>query len=121
MSSHHSDQMSQRSQVSRIALRRCSQNVFVFVIVFVFVFVISLVMSCLLITLIKCLKGRKSPGSLCNVNVLKMSLSLYLSNFLVMSCLLITLNKCLKGHKSLGWLLGGVLKMSLSLSLYLSL
>ena len=40
MSSHHSDQMSQRSQVSRIALRRCSQNVFVFVIVFVFVFVI---------------------------------------------------------------------------------
>ena len=37
MSSHHSEQMSQRSQVSRIALRRCSQNVFVFVIVFVFV------------------------------------------------------------------------------------
>ena len=31
MSSHHSEQMSQRSQVSRIALRRCSQNVFVFV------------------------------------------------------------------------------------------
>ena len=43
MSSHHSEQMSQRSQVSRIALRRCSQNVFViifvFVIVFVFVFI----------------------------------------------------------------------------------
>ena len=39
MSSHHSEQMSQRSQDSRIALRRCSQNVFVFVIVFVFVFV----------------------------------------------------------------------------------
>ena len=39
MSSHHSEQMSQRSQVSRIALRMCSQNVFVFVIVFVFVFV----------------------------------------------------------------------------------
>ena len=39
MSSHHSEQMSQRSQVSRIALRRCSQNVFVFFIVFVFVFV----------------------------------------------------------------------------------
>ena len=40
-----------------------------------------------------------------------------------MSCLLITLNKCIKGHKSLGLLLGGVLKMylSLSLSLYLSL
>ena len=33
------------------------------------------------------------------------------------------MNKCLKGHKSLGLLLGGVLKMSLSLSLslYLSL
>ena len=42
MSSHNSEQMSQRSQVSRIALKRCSQNVFVFV---------NLVMSCLLITL----------------------------------------------------------------------
>ena len=39
MSSHHSEQMSQRSQVSRIALRRGSQNVFVFVIEFVFVIV----------------------------------------------------------------------------------
>ena len=43
MSFHHSEQMSQRSQVSRIALRRCSQNVlvfvFVFVVVVVFVFV----------------------------------------------------------------------------------
>ena len=39
MSSHHSEQMSQRSKVSRIALRRCSQNVFVFVFVIVFVFV----------------------------------------------------------------------------------
>merc|ERR1719318_1269281 len=86
MFSHHSEQMSQRSQVSRMALRRGSQNVFVFVIVFVFVFVFV------------------------SVNF-----------FLVMSCFLITLNKCLKGHKSLGWLLGGVLKMSLSLSLYLSL
>ena len=37
MSSHHSEQMSQRSQVSRMALRRCSQNVFVTVL---FVFVI---------------------------------------------------------------------------------
>ena len=75
MSSHHSEQMSQRSQVSKIALRRCFQNVFVFVFVPVFVFVSV--------------------------------------NFLVMSCLI--------GHKSLGWLLGGVLKMSLSLSLSLSL
>ena len=69
MSPHHSDQMSQRSQVSRIALCGCSPNVFVFVIVFVFVFVVVivffLVRSCLVITLIKCLKGCKSLGSLC--------------------------------------------------------
>ena len=37
MSSYHSEQMSQRSQVSRIALRGCSQNVFVFVFVIVIV------------------------------------------------------------------------------------
>ena len=68
MSSHHSEQMSQRSQVSKIALRRCSQNAFVFVFdiafVFVFVFVNFLVMLCLLITLNKCLKGQKSLGSI---------------------------------------------------------
>ena len=72
MSSHHYEQMFQRSQVSRIALRRCSENVFVFVIVFVIVFVFVnfiLVMSCLLITLNKCLKGHKSLGSLCNVKI----------------------------------------------------
>ena len=71
MSPHHSDQMSQRSQVSRIAHLRCSLNVFVFVIVFVFVFVIVsvflLVWTCLLIPLIKCLKGHKSLGSLCRL------------------------------------------------------
>ena len=39
MSPHHSNQMYQRSQVSGIALWRCSVNVFVFVIVFVLVFV----------------------------------------------------------------------------------
>ena len=43
MSSHHSEQMSQRSQVSRIALRRGSKNVFVFVFVIVFVIVIVFV------------------------------------------------------------------------------
>ena len=43
MSPHHSDQMSQRSQVSRIAHWRCSLNVFVFVIVFVFVFLFAIV------------------------------------------------------------------------------
>ena len=43
--------------------------------------------------------------------------------FLVKSCLLITLIKCRKVHKSLALLLGGILKMylSLSLSLYLYL
>ena len=62
IAAHHSDQMYQRSQVSRTALWGCSLNVFVFVMffVFVFVFVIFLVMSCLLITLNKCLKGHKS-------------------------------------------------------------
>ena len=68
MSPHHSDQMSQRSQVSRIALWWSSLNVFVSVIVFVFVFVFVivffLVRSCPLITLIKCLKAHKSLGSL---------------------------------------------------------
>ena len=61
MSPHHSEQISQRSQVSRIALRRCSH---VFVFVFVIVFVIFWVISCLLITLNKCLKGHKSLGLL---------------------------------------------------------
>ena len=68
MSPHHSDQMSQRSQVSGVALWRCSLNVFVIVIVFVFVFVFVivflLVRSRSLITLIKCVKGHKSLGSL---------------------------------------------------------
>ena len=54
MSSHHSEQMSQRSQVSRIALRRCSQKVFVFVVfvavafvvvVFIIVFIVSVTSS----------------------------------------------------------------------------
>ena len=107
MSSHHSDQMSQRSQVSRTALWGCSLNVFVIVFLFVFVFVIFLVMSCLFITLNKCLKGHKSLGLLLG-GVFKMSLSLSLSLHLslsiclVMSSLFITLNKCLKGRKSLG-------------------
>ena len=68
MSHHHSDQTSQRSQNPRIAFWRCSLNVFVFVIiivfVIVFVIVFFLVRSCPLITLIKCLKGHKSLGSL---------------------------------------------------------
>ena len=43
MSPHHSDQMSPRSQVYRIALWRCSLNVLVFVIVFLIVFVFVIV------------------------------------------------------------------------------
>ena len=62
MSPHHSDQMSQRSQVSRVALYRCSLNVFAFVTVWVIV--IWLVRSCIIITLIICLKGHKSLWSL---------------------------------------------------------
>ena len=74
MFSYHSDQMSQRSQVSRIALWGCSLNVFVivyvFVIVFVYFIVFLLVRLCLLITPIKCLKVHKFlgmlSGSVCN-------------------------------------------------------
>ena len=65
---YHSDQMSQRSKVSKIALWRCSLNVFVivFVIVFVFAVVFLLVRSCFLITLIKCLNvTRFNHGRLC--------------------------------------------------------
>ena len=43
--------------VSRVVLWGCSLNVFVYVFVFVFLLVIS--ESCLLVTLIKCLKGHK--------------------------------------------------------------
>ena len=66
MSLHHSDQLSQWSQVSRVALSGSSLNVFVIVfvmvmvIVFVFVIVFLLVRPCLLITLITCLKGHNS-------------------------------------------------------------
>ena len=42
---YHCEQMYQRSQVSRIALRRCSQNVFLFVFVIVFVIFFGHVMS----------------------------------------------------------------------------
>ena len=58
MSPYRPEQISLRTQVSRIDLWRCSLNVFVFVIVFL------LVRSCPLITLIKCLKGHKFLGLL---------------------------------------------------------
>ena len=59
MSSHHSDQMSQRSQVSKIALWRCPLNVIViviviviaFVFVFVFVFVFAFVFDYVFVTI----------------------------------------------------------------------
>ena len=61
---HHPDRISQRSQVSSVALWRCSLNVFVFVIVIVFVFVFVivflLVRSCPLTNLIKYLNGHKA-------------------------------------------------------------
>ena len=62
MFSHHSDQMSQRSKVSGVAIWGCSPSPNVIVIVFVFVIVIVFlfVRSCLLVTLITCLKGHKS-------------------------------------------------------------
>ena len=58
MSPNHSDQMSQRSTVSKIPFCRFSLNVFVAVFL--------LVRSCLLITLIRCLICHKRPGSLCS-------------------------------------------------------
>ena len=48
-------------------MSQVSGIVFVIVYIFVFVIVFVLVKSYLLITLIKCLKGHKSQGSLCNV------------------------------------------------------
>ena len=96
MSPHHSDQMSQRSQVSMITLWWSSLNVFVSVIVFVFVFVIVffLVSSCPLIILIKCLKGHKFLISLCEgVLLMYLSLSLSLSVYLSLS-----LSFCWLGH-----------------------
>ena len=55
MSPHNSDQISQRSKVSRVALGECSPKSIVIVIDIVML----LVRSCLLIALIICLKGHK--------------------------------------------------------------
>ena len=130
MSSHHYEQMPQRSQVSGITLRRCSQNVFVFVIVFVFAFVFvnffgHVISSHHSEQISQMSQVSRVALRRCSLNVFVFVMFFVFVFvfviFLVMSCLLITLNKCLKGHKSLELLLGGVLKMSLSLSLYLSL
>ena len=61
---HHSDQMSQRAKVSKIALWRWSLNVFVIAIALSSSLSVLLVRSCFLITLIKCFKGHKSRISL---------------------------------------------------------
>ena len=60
-------------ELKKIVLSGRALNVFVIVIVFVFVFVVVFFRSCFLITLIKCLKGHKSLGSLFE-GVLLMSL-----------------------------------------------
>ena len=96
---HCYDHMSQWSQISKIALWRCSLNVILIVIVILIVFVFLFIRSCLLITLIKCLKGH-CPGELsdnqwlvlCNISyvpkskVLIHSVSEWQSHLLSLSC-----------------------------------
>ena len=96
--------------------------VFVFVILFVFVFVFVFVFClfsdrpCLLVTLIKCLKGQNSLGSLFQ-DVLKMYLSWSLPLSLSLSLSLYFFGRVMssfhsdqmKGSKSLGSLFEGVL------------
>ena len=77
---------------------------FVIVIVFVFVIVFLMFRSCLLISLIKCLKGHKSLGSLVEgfLFIVFVILFVFVIVFLMFrSCPLITLIKCLIGHKFL--------------------
>ena len=78
-------------------------------------------MSCLLISLVKCLKGHKIVLRGCWLNVFEIVFVIVIVIvfvfvivfvivlLLVRPCLLITLIKCLKGHKSLGLLFEGVL------------
>ena len=65
------------SQVTRITLWRCSLDVFVFVIVFVFAYVFVIVFFFFGQVMFPhhCLKGHKSPGSLCNVKRKSQSVS----------------------------------------------
>ena len=116
MSPHHSDQMYQSSQVSRVALWSCSLNVFVFVIVFVFVFVIVFFGQ------VKSphhsdQTSQRSQGSKvalwrCSLNVFVFVIVFVfvfvIVFLLVRSSLLITLINCLKGHKALGSLFDSV-------------
>ena len=91
MAAHHSDQMSQRSQVSKVTLLGCSLNVFVFVFL--------LVRSCLLITLIKCLKGQKSLGLLFE-GVPQMSLLLSLLCICLCHCHCLFVSQVMSPHRS---------------------
>ena len=106
MSPHHSDQMSQMSQYSRIALWWCSLYVYVFV---GFVLVIFLSRSCLPIVVIKCIKGHKSLGLLFEgVPLMHLSSLLYLFLWKVTRSQ-VTSHKS-QGHKSLGSLCQFVFK-----------
>ena len=111
---HHSDQLSQWSKISRVALWRCSLNVFVFVIVIVFFLCLchrlflgqfmsphhsdqmSQRSKVSRIALWRC-----SPNVFVSVIVFVFVFVFVIVFFLVSSCLLITPIKCLKGHKSL--------------------
>ena len=120
MSIHPSGFMSQRSQVSRIALWMCSLNVFLFVIVFVVVFVIVFfwsghVSSSLWSYVSKVTSVWYTALWICSLNifvfVIVFCLCIDFSHclFLVRSCLFITLIICLNSHKSLGSLFECVL------------
>mgnify|MGYP006863872797 CR=1 FL=1 len=108
MSPRHSDQMSQRTKVSGVANWGCSPNVFIIVLVIVFVFVFVIVflfvrsqnlswiqfLNCQNCS--QCLKCQVS-----RIALLEVFSKCLCQFFLVMSCLLITLNKCLKKVTSL--------------------
>ena len=98
MSPHHSDQVYQRSQVSRITLWRYSPN---------FAVVFGQVMSPHHSDQMS-QRSQVSRITLwrCSLMYLSFSVSLF---FLVRSSPLITLIKCFKGHKSLGSVFEGVL------------
>ena len=102
------------SKVSKIALWRCSLNIFFNVIVSVFLVVFLLVRSCFLITLVKCLRIAHWR---CSQKYLSLSLSL---PFCWSGHVFSSLCCCLKGQKTHISLFEGVLLMNLSLSLSLS-
>ena len=73
-------------------------NVFVFVFLYVNV-IVFFVRSCLLITLIKYLKGHKPLGLIFEVvSFLAIVCVVVIVSLIARSCLLVTLNKYLRGH-----------------------